>query len=253
MCHEYDAHPPIRPVAGAAVDHRDLVLTADDGNMFLAHEAYADGGGNTGVIVLPDVRGIYPFYIELAVRLAEAGHDAVTIDYFGRTAGRHARSEDFPYQDHVAQTTFEGVRLDVAAAVELLHEDRPDRKVFTLGFCFGGSSSWQQAANGHGLAGAIGFYGVPARENRPLGARSAIALAPEMECPVLALIGGDDPSIPPEMVAEFDQALTRAGVEHEIQVYPDAPHSFFDRAQERFATESADAWERVLAFIARYS
>jgi carboxymethylenebutenolidase len=54
-------------------------------------------------------------------------------------------------------------------------------------------------------------------------------------------------------VAEFDQALTRAGVEHEIQVYPDAPHSFFDRAQERFATESADAWERVLAFIARYS
>jgi carboxymethylenebutenolidase len=177
----------------------------------------------------------------------------VTIDYFGRTAGRHARAEDFPYQDHVAQTTFEGVRLDVAAAVELLHEDRPDRRVFTLGFCFGGSSSWQQAANGHGLAGAIGFYGVPARENRPLGGRSAIALAPEMECPVLALIGGDDPSIPPEMIAEFDQALTKAGVEHEIQVYPDAPHSFFDRAQERFVTESADAWARVLGFIDRYS
>jgi carboxymethylenebutenolidase len=74
-----------------------------------------------------------------------------------------------------------------------------------------------------------------------------------MECPVLALIGGDDPSIPPEMVAEFDQALTKAGVEHEIQVYPDAPHSFFDRAQERFVTESADAWKRVLAFIDRFS
>jgi carboxymethylenebutenolidase len=253
MCHEYDAHPPIRPVTGAAVDHRDLVLTADDGNMFLAYEAFSEGGGNTGVVVLPDVRGIYPFYKELAVRLAEAGHDAVTIDYFGRTAGRHARSEDFPYQDHVAQTTFEGVRLDVAAAVELLREDKPDCRIFTLGFCFGGSSSWQQAANGHGLAGVIGFYGVPARENRPLGARSAIALTPEMECPVLALIGGDDPSIPPEMVAEFDQALTKAGVEHEIKVYPDAPHSFFDRTQERFVAESADAWERVLAFIDRNS
>ncbi|MGH8924496.1 MAG: dienelactone hydrolase family protein [Acidimicrobiia bacterium] len=252
MCHNPDAHPPIRPVAGAAVDHRDLVLTADDGNMFLAYEAYAKGGGDTGVVVLPDVRGIYPFYNELAVRLAEAGHDAVTIDYFGRTAGRHARSADFPYQDHVAQTTYEGVRLDVAAAVELLHEDNPEREVFTLGFCFGGSNSWQQAANGHGLAGAIGFYGVPGRI-RPQGGRSSIDLASEMECPVLALIGGDDASIPPEMVDEFDRALTKAGVEHEIHVYPDAPHSFFDRAQEQFADESADAWRRVLAFIDRYS
>jgi carboxymethylenebutenolidase len=253
MCNAFDAQPPIKPVAGAAVDHRDLVLTADDGNMFLAYEAYAAGGGRTGVVVLPDVRGIYPFYNELAVRLAEAGHDAVTIDYFGRTAGRHARTEDFPYREHVDQTTFEGVRLDVAAAVELLREDRPDRKVFTIGFCFGGSSSWQQAANGHGLAGAIGFYGVPGRANRPLGARSSIDLVPEMECPVLALIGGDDPSIPPEMVEEFEKALTKAGIEHEIHVYPDAPHSFFDRAQEKFADESADAWRRVLAFIDKYS
>ena len=253
MCHDFDSRPPLKPITGAAVDHRDLVLTADDGNMFLAYEAYAEGGGSTGVVVLPDVRGIYPFYNELAVRLAEAGHDSVTIDYFGRTAGRHARAEDFPYQDHVAQTTYEGVRLDVAAAVELLHEDNSDRQVFTLGFCFGGSNSWQQAANGHGLAGAIGFYGVPGRENRPLGARSCISLASEMESPILALIGGDDPSIPPAMVEEFDQALTKAGVEHEIQVYPDTPHSFFDRKQEEFAEESADAWRRVLAFIDRYS
>lgn len=252
MCHDYDALPPIKGVSGAAVDHRDLVLTADDGNMFLAYEAYAEGDVNTGVVVLPDVRGIFPFYNELAVRLAEAGHDAVTIDYFGRTAGRHIRAEDFPYRDHVAQTTYEGVRLDVAAAVELLREANPERKVFTLGFCFGGSNSWQQAANGHGLAGAIGFYGVPGRE-RPQGGRSSIDLAPEMACPVLGLIGGDDPSIPPEMVEEFDQALTKAGVEHELHVYPDAPHSFFDRSQSQYANESADAWRRVLGFINQYS
>ena len=41
-----------------------------------------------------------------------------------------------------------------------------------------------------------------------------------------------------------------AGVEHEIHVYPGAPHSFFDRKQEEFAEESEDAWRRILGFLA---
>jgi carboxymethylenebutenolidase len=250
MCFDYDSQPPI--VAGASVDHRETVLTADDGNLFLAHEAFAQTGGATGVVVLPDVRGIFPFYTELADRLAENGHDAITIDYFGRTAGREPREEDFPFRDHVAMTTFEGVRLDVAAAVARLRETNRDRRIFTIGFCFGGSNSWHQAANGHDLAGVIGFYGVPGRA-WPQGAPSSIDLAPRMACPLLALIGGDDASIPPEMVAEFDQALTAAGVPHEIKVYENAPHSFFDRKQEQFQAESEDAWQRTLAFIAKHS
>lgn len=252
MCFDLDSQPPIPRVSGASVDHRDLVLTADDGNMFCAYEAYAQGGGRTGVVILPDVRGIFPFYNELAQRFAEHGHDAVTIDYFGRTAGRASRPEDFPFRDHVNQTTFDGVRQDVAAAVELLRESNPERRIFTIGFCFGGSNSFQQAANGHGLAGVIGFYGVPNRE-WPAGARSAIELAPEMTCPVLGLFGGDDPSIPPELLSEFGHALSEANVEHDIHVYPGAPHSFFDRKQEEFAAESADAWRRTLAFIDQYS
>ncbi len=250
MCFDYHSLPPV--VAGAAVNHRDMVLTADDGNLFLAYEAFANEGGATGVVVLPDVRGIFPFYTELANRFAENGHDAVTIDYFGRTAGREPRDPDFPYRDHVAQTTFNGIRLDVAAAVARLREANMDRRIFTIGFCFGGSNSWHQAANGHGLAGVIGFYGVPGRA-WPQGAPSSIEAAADMTCPVLALIGGDDESIPPAMVEEFDRALTAAGVEHEIKVYENAPHSFFDRKQEQFQPESDDAWRRTLAFIAQYS
>lgn len=249
MCFDYDSRPPL--VAGAAVDHREMVLTADDGNLFLAYEVFANEGGATGVVVLPDVRGISPFYTELADRFAQAGHDAITIDYFGRTAGREPRDPDFPFRDHVAQATFEGVKLDVAAAVARLRETSKDRRIFTVGFCFGGSNSWHQAANGHGLAGAIGFYGVPGRE-WPQGARSAIDLAAEMTCPVLALIGGDDESIPAEMVKRFDDALTAAGVEHEVKVYEGAPHSFFDRKQDQFRAESDDAWKRTLAFIAQH-
>jgi carboxymethylenebutenolidase len=252
MCFDPDSHPPIEPVAGAATDHHRTTLTASDGNEFAIYEAFASDGGATGVVILPDVRGLYRFYEELAVRLAEAGHDAIAIDYFGRTAGVGDRSDQFPYQEHVPQVTHEGMTADVAAAVGRLRESNVDRRIFTLGFCFGGSSAWQQAAYGHGLAGAIGFYGRPDGQ-RPQGARTPIDLAPEMAAPILALMGGADPAIPAETVAVFDQALATAGVEHEIVTYEGAPHSFFDRKYDDFADESADAWTRVLEFIRVHS
>jgi carboxymethylenebutenolidase len=65
-------------------------------------------------------------------------------------------------------------------------------------------------------------------------------------------MGGADAAIPVEDVEEFDRALADAGVEHEVKVYDGAPHSFFDRKQEEFADASADAWDRVLAFVERY-
>jgi carboxymethylenebutenolidase len=74
-----------------------------------------------------------------------------------------------------------------------------------------------------------------------------------MAAPILALQGGDDPSIPAEDSQAFDRALANAGVEHEVVIYPGAPHSFFDRKYEEFAADSEDAWNRVLAFIERYA
>ncbi|MDQ3424866.1 MAG: dienelactone hydrolase family protein [Actinomycetota bacterium] len=65
-------------------------------------------------------------------------------------------------------------------------------------------------------------------------------------------MGGDDPGIPVEDVEAFDEALDDAGVEHEVIVYPGAPHSFFDRKHEEFAAASEDAWGRVIEFIERY-
>ena len=248
MCFSADARPPIAPIAGASTRQHRLTLRAEDGNEFLAFEAFADTPSEVAVVVLPDVRGLYPFYQELAVRLAEAGYDAIAIDYFGRTAGITARDDNFPYQDHVPLVTFQGLRADVAAAVAHLRNADPDRKVVTLGFCFGGSNAWQQAAAGHRLSGAIGFYGNAGRI-RPEGATPAIELAPRMEGPVLALMAGDDPGIPQEVTEEFAAALGAAGIPNQVVTYPGAPHSFFDRKYQEYAAESADAWERVLAFL----
>ncbi len=86
---------------------------------------------------------------------------------------------------------------------------------------------------------------APAQDGSPGPAQRAA----EMKAPILGLMGGDDAAIPPEDVEAFEQALQAAGVEHELVVYPGAPHSFFDRKQEQFADASEDAWRRVLEFI----
>src|SRR4051812_17582102 len=154
MCFELDSVPPIPAIRGASVSHEDLVLEAADGNRLAAFAAVPEVPPRTGVVVLPDVRGLYRFYEELALRFAERGHAAIAIDYFGRTAGVEKRDDDFAYADHVAQTTYDGVQADTRAAVDRLRAAGAEA-IFSVGFCFGGSNSWLAATAGHGLAGAV--------------------------------------------------------------------------------------------------
>ena len=249
MCFELDSVPPIPVLRGAAVSHEDVVLDARDGNRLAAFAASPEEDADTGVVILPDVRGLYRFYEEVALRFAERGYAAVAIDYFGRTAGLSKRGDDFEYMPHVEQTTPDGVQADVKAAVDYLRS-RGVATIFTVGFCFGGRNSWLAAASGHGLAGAVGFYGRPGegRDGTP-GPMQRVA---EMDAPILALQAGDDKNITAEHNAQFEQALSNAGVEHELVTYDGAPHSFFDRRQEDFADASDDAWRRVLEFVERH-
>ena len=245
MCFELDSLPPIPAVSGAAVSHDDLVLQAADGNRFAAFQAVPEEPASTGIVILPDVRGLYRFYEELALRFAERGYAAVAFDYFGRTAGAAKRDDEFNYMEHVQQTTPDGIQADVAAVVAHLRA-AGCTSVFTVGFCFGGRNSWLSAAGGHGLAGAIGFYGMPSERN---GVPGPAERAAELRAPILALQAGDDQHITAVHNAAFEAALTAAGVEHELVTYEGAPHSFFDRKQADFAAASDDAWARVLAFV----
>ena len=249
MCFDTDSEPPVPRIAGASVSHDDLTLTSADGTELAAFLATPDDEARAGVVILPDVRGLYHFYEELALRFAEHGYAAIAIDYFGRTAGATKRDEHFEYMPHVDETTDDDVQADTRAAVETLR-GLGVGSVFTVGFCFGGRASWVAAASHHGLAGAVGFYGGPTRER---GGASPVARVAEIECPILALQAGADKNITAEDNAAFDEALTGAGIEHEIVEYEGAPHSFFDRKQEEFQADSDDAWRRTLEFIAAHT
>ncbi len=252
MCFDLDSRPPIAPIAGGALDSERVTLTAADGNRLAAFRARPAEPTGAGIVILPDVRGLHPFYEELALRFAERGIEAIAIDWFGRTAGTDARGEDFDPMPHVSATTWGGIATDIGAGVAAVRSADGDRAVpsavYTIGFCMGGRMSYLAGTLGLGLAGVIGLYGTvvgPWRNDAPAPAD----VASQIDSPVLALFGGADPVIPPDAVAAFDQALTAADVVHEIVSYPGAPHSFFDRKAAEFAEASADAWSRVIAFV----
>jgi carboxymethylenebutenolidase len=253
MCFAHDARPPelpadLRRMAGAAPGER-LELESADGTRFSAYLSLPPETGRAAVIVLPDVRGLYRFYEELAERFAAAGHPAIAIDYFGRTAGLGPRDDAFEYMPHVVRTRPARVQQDALAARAALLERAGDAPVATVGFCFGGFHSFMAATSADlDLGGAVGFYGALSGERMGTAPKDHAA---EMRCPVLGLFGGADQGITAEHVADFDAALEDAGVDHEIHVYPGAPHSFFDRAFEQFAAESEDAWRRTLGFLGR--
>jgi carboxymethylenebutenolidase len=224
-----------------------LTLTAADGTEFSAAYAAPEAEPRVGVVVLPDVRGLHPYYVALAERFAETGAAALAIDWFGRTAGTCGdtgiRAEDFDWKTQIPQTTPEGVDADITAAVAYLRgRTSPDLPVVTVGFCFGGSHSWRQAGGDLDLAGCAGFYGQPARVGDA---------AQRAHLPTVMIIAGADAATPVAEQLRLADTMRAAGAEVDAVVYDGAPHSFFDRAYGEWAEACADAWRHVLALTDR--
>ena len=250
MCFDLDSRPPIAPIAGGALDSAELTLDAADGTSLRAFRARATTASGAGIVILPDVRGLHPYYEELALRFAENGIDALAIDYFGRTAGLGPRDDGFEDMPHVDQLTWDGLQADVRAGAEhlLMSDEGRVQALFTIGFCMGGRLAFLTPTLGLGLAGAIGLYGIPVGPGRA-GMPAPADVAPAMTSPVLGLFGGADGAIPPESIAAFEDALAKAGVDHRIVTYDGAAHSFFDRKAEEFADASRQAWDETLTFV----
>jgi len=246
MCHDHDSRPPAPPRSGDVAERGTLTLTAADGTEFSAAYAAPAATPQVGVVVLPDIRGLHPYYVALAERFAEAGLAAVAIDYFGRTAGvaeTGTRGEDFDWQTHIPQTTEAGIDADVTAGIDYLRSRTdPTLPVITVGFCFGGSHSWRQSGGTLDLAGSAGFYGKPGVVGEA---------ATRAQKPVVMIIAGADTATPVEDQRQLAETMRTAGADVDDVVYEGAPHSFFDRAFGEWADACQDAWRHVLALADR--
>lgn len=249
MCFDHDSRPPIVPDPSGMRDAQEVELEASDGNRFAAYIARAAHPTGAGIVILPDVRGLHTYYKELAERFAEHGVDAISIDFFGRSAGISDRGPDFEYMPHVAATTYAGLTADIHAAAARLRQDASIDRLYTTGFCFGGRLAFLTAGMADlDLAGVIGFYGWPTGQSRN-DTPAPADVASTFTCPVLGIFGGADQGITADVVAAFERALTDAGVEHCLTTYDGAPHSFFDRKAAEFAEASDRAWAETLGFM----
>ena len=213
MCHSLDSRPPAAPHAGAVRDAGALVLTAADGAASAAYQALPAVPNGRNVVILPDVRGVHPYYQDLARRFAEAGFGAVAVDYYGRTAGVGDRGDDFDWSPLLPRLTPGEILLDVRAAAAHLSAVGPG-DLYSVGFCFGGGQSWRLATTDLPLAGAIGFYGRPAH---------LADVADRVHTPLLMLIAGDDEATPRREFTDLDAALTAAGAPHAMHIDEGAP------------------------------
>ncbi len=252
MCSDPDSTPPIEPGPSSSANGRRVVLEAADGVSLAAFRADASEPTGVGIVVLPDYYGLTAFYEDLALRFAEAGIDAMAIDYYGRTAAPPPRDSSFDHVDHAGRTSWTGLQADVAAAVSELRAERRVRALFSIGFCFGGRTSFLLGTVPElDLAGVIGFYGWPVGEFRN-DTLAPATVTSSLRAPLLGIFGEADPKIPPTDVMAFERALDAAPVPHRVISYEGAPHSFFDRKQEDHAAASGAAWSEVLAFIEAY-
>lgn len=250
MCYDSKAEPPDIPGLegiGGGGNGQELTLTASDGNQFMAFAAQADVPKGAQMLIYPDVRGLHQFYKDLALRFADAGYNALAMDYFGRTAGLTARDDAFDYMPQVGQMTPAGLFADARASIAQLQSTSKD-PIFCVGFCMGGGISLYSSMEDLGLKGVIGFYaGMRRGWDEQKGALPEAAQY--CKTPVLGLFGGADQSIPPEQTGRLDEVLDGTGQPHTIHTYENAPHSFFDRRYAEWKEACDDSWKRIFEFI----
>lgn len=122
-----------------------------------------------------------------------------------------------------------------------------NKKIVSLGWCFGGGQSLQLALNSqeHPLAATILYYGTPlVTDNESIS---------KIKWPVLGIFGDKDEAIPIAEINQFRTSLNESGIKNEIHVYSGVGHAFANPSGDSYAPEeTADAWQRTLSFLKKY-
>jgi carboxymethylenebutenolidase len=252
VCYNDGERPPAPPRVTGSAEGIDLTLTASDGNRFSAYLATPERSSATRIVLLPDTHGLVPFYKELAMMFATTGSVTLAIDYFGRTAGPGAHAADWAFGPHADELRRDTLLRDVRAAVE--HLDDGSGPPFLVGFCMGGGTVLHAGTTDLGLAGVVAFYPWTGELGRDPALPEDFATG--LRCPVLGLFGDADAFVPTSVPHALDEQLDRAGVPHEIVIYPERPHGFFEMhhlGREGHGGAANDAWRRLLEFLERSS
>lgn len=205
----------------------------------------AGSGPFPALVVLHEIFGPNADMTRITARLTDAGYACVAPDLY--SAGARPLC--------IAQTIIDMVRGGETATLRRLggvaawlagQPDVDGDRIGVIGFCMGGTFALATAAHHRYGAAAVAYGRAPAEaEMRAL-------------CPVVASYGGRDRPLLPHR-DRLVAALEREGVTHDVKTYPEAGHSFMNRAIPEmlasvlpagYSPEAAeDSWSRILAFL----
>jgi carboxymethylenebutenolidase len=229
----------------------DLEVATAQGTI-RAHLALPPGSDKVpGVVVLHEAYGLTDDIRAHADHLAASGYLALAPDLYSRGGALRCVAATMAALARGRGRAFDDIE---AARAWLAGHERCTGRMGVIGFCQGGGFAIALAASGRFDAAAPNYGLVPRQAERELASA----------CPIVGSYGGDDWMMRGH-AGRLEAALEKAGIPHDVKVYPGASHSFlshhsgrFQTAMDRilrtpFAPEAAeDAWARILAFFASY-
>jgi dienelactone hydrolase len=205
------------------VTSRDITYSADDRTLIGTLVLPESSDPRPGVLVCHEGPGLDDGTRGRAVRLAELGYVAFALDYHGDGVPLTDRAAMMARLGELSAEPLRTRALASAGLDVLLAEPRTDRsKVASIGYCFGGTMTFELARSGADLLAAVGFH-AGLRTTRPDDAVN-------IRAKVLALIGADDPMVPIEQRQDFEEEMRAGQVDWVLQIFGGAQHSFTNPA-----------------------
>ena len=232
----------------------EVKVPTADGDM-PAYRAMPDKGGPfPTVLVIHEVWGVHEWVKDICRRLAKAGYYAIAADLFARQgdASKYTDTQKL-VTEVVMNAPTDQVMSDLDATVIYAHSTgkADTKKLGVTGFCWGGFATWMYAAHQPALKAAVTYYG-PDRKITDLTPQNPVDVAADIHCPLLALYGGKDPSIPVD-TTKARLLQCRQAQPCDMKSYPDAAHGFMADYRPSYNAEAAkDAWKLMLDWFKKY-
>lgn len=230
------------PTSTASVATEEIKFPGPKGRELMG--AWAETNNPRGaVLVIHENRGLNDQIRSVAGRLAGSGYSALAIDLLSEEGGTTSLGDSANATAALGKVPDDRFVADMKAALDELAKRTPRAKLAVTGFCFGGAMVWLLLHSGEPrLAAAVPFYGTPPDGPDFSGSKAA----------VLAIYGEQDTRVNATQ-ASAKSALEKAGLEHEIVVFPNANHAFFNDTGPRYNAEAAQqAYARVLDWFGKH-
>jgi carboxymethylenebutenolidase len=202
-------------------------------------------GTYPAVIVIQEWWGLNDHIKDVVTRFAREGYLAVAPDLYSRLGNKVTADPNEAGQLMMSLQKPDGL-ADLLAVVADVKQGAGvnAQRIGVTGYCMGGSYTLLLACGSGDIKAAAAFYGEVPND----------ATLRQLHCPLLYVYGTEDGWIQRADVERLRDTLEGARKSVEVQIYPGAPHAFFNdtRPDVYRQAEATDAWTRTLRLFERY-